>query len=511
MVKKESSDEKRDWQKADARVLGQIMAAQNIIFALPDITHIAEFYAHALISVPGIISCRVCLGHISAHAGEMDSSVCAECEIFRKTAGENNTFIQANPDFVCKLADQPDMRIIAIDSYQRHFGFFVFKIENATVFDVYQPFINNLANYIAISLDNRLQGNLLQKAHDELELRVEERTAELKNANELLLQDITERRRAEEALRESEEHYHALFNLISDAVYVIEQETGRVLDVNEAACRIYGYTREEWLKMKNTDVSAEPDETRKATKELPNIIPVRYHRKKDGTVFPLEMTLNTFNLQGRKTIIVAARDITERKRAEEERIKAEGALRGSDQRLRLVMEASHIGVWDLDLVDHSAFRTLDHDIIFGYAELLPRWTYEMFLEHVLPEDRTMVDRKFAHAIETQSDWNFECRIRRNDGEVRWIWATGRHLSDTSGAVRRMAGIVMDITERKRAEDEIRKLNAELEQRVRDRTAELETKNAELERMNRLFVGRELKMIELKKKIAELEKKEEGEK
>jgi hypothetical protein len=59
MVKKENSDEKMDWQKADARVLGQIMAAQNIVFALPDITHIAEFYAQSLISVPGdnLLSC----------------------------------------------------------------------------------------------------------------------------------------------------------------------------------------------------------------------------------------------------------------------------------------------------------------------------------------------------------------------------------------------------------------------------------------------------------------------
>lgn len=166
-------------------------------------------------------------------------------------------------------------------------------------------------------------------------------------------------------------------------------------------------------------------------------------------------------------------------RARIERKRAEEALQGSDQRLRLVMEASHIGVWDLDLVDHSAFRTLDHDIIFGYAELLPRWTYEMFLEHVLPEDRTMVDRKFAHAIENQSDWNFECRIRRNDGDVRWIRATGRHLSGTAGAVRRMAGIVQDITERKQAEEEIRRLNAELEQKVIERTTELNMKTGEL--------------------------------
>jgi len=142
-------------------------------------------------------------------------------------------------------------------------------------------------------------------------VEMRQRIAELEVAD-------TERQRAEEALKQSEERYRDLFNLISDAVYVIDQETGRVLDVNVTACKMYGYTREEWLKMKNTNVSAEPAETRKTTKETPEAIPIRYHKKKDGTVFPLEMTLNTFDLKGRKTIVATARDITERQRAEAE-------------------------------------------------------------------------------------------------------------------------------------------------------------------------------------------------
>jgi PAS domain-containing protein len=83
------------------------------------------------------------------------------------------------------------------------------------------------------------------------------------------------------------------------------------------------------------------------------------------------------------------------------------------------------------------------------------WTYQMLLEHVVPEDRAMVDEKFRHATATGSDWSFDCRIRRLDGEVRWIWAAGRPRPDPTGRARRMTGIVQDITERKRSEERLR--------------------------------------------------------
>ncbi len=135
-----------------------------------------------------------------------------------------------------------------------------------------------------------------------------------------------------------------------------------------------------------------------------------------------------------------------------ERTRAEHALRENEARLQFSLETSHIGAWDLDLVDHSAFRSPEHDRIFGYPHLLPQWTFDMFLEHILPEDRPAVAAQFQEAVATQGDWSIECRIRRVDGEVRWIWAAGRHRPDETGRVRRMAGIVQDITERKRVEE-----------------------------------------------------------
>ena len=130
--------------------------------------------------------------------------------------------------------------------------------------------------------------------------------------------DITERKRAEEALRESEEKYRQLFELESDAIFLIDNETGGILEVNAVGSALYGYSREDLLQKKNTDLSAEPDETRRATVEGWTRVPVRFHRKKDGTVFPVEITGRHFTWRGREVHIAAIRDITERLQAEEE-------------------------------------------------------------------------------------------------------------------------------------------------------------------------------------------------
>ena len=140
----------------------------------------------------------------------------------------------------------------------------------------------------------------------------------------------------------------------------------------------------------------------------------------------------------------------------------EADLRRSKERLDLALEVADMGEWELDLRNHTASRSLHHDQIFGYTSLLPEWTYEMFLKHVLPEDRAGVDDKFKTSLATGT-WDFEARIQRVDREVRWIWARGRVWTDESGQAARMFGIVTDITDRKRAQEELR----ESEDRYRD--------------------------------------------
>ena len=139
-------------------------------------------------------------------------------------------------------------------------------------------------------------------------------------------EDVTARVLAEQALRESEEQYRLLFDLESDAIFIVRNEDGQILEANTAATVLYGYARGELLSLKNTDLSAEPESTRQAASEQkPSdqvvVIPLRYHRKKDGSIFPVEITARFIVWKSQNVHIVTMRDITEHKKNEAELLK----------------------------------------------------------------------------------------------------------------------------------------------------------------------------------------------
>jgi PAS domain S-box-containing protein len=130
--------------------------------------------------------------------------------------------------------------------------------------------------------------------------------------------DITERIKAEKELKDNEEKYRTLFETERDSLFLIDKETFEILDVNDSACSMYGYSKEEMLKMKNYDVSAEPEETIKNTQNMKDRISLRYHKKKDGTVFPVDISANEISFRNRRVIFAAIRDITEQMKYESE-------------------------------------------------------------------------------------------------------------------------------------------------------------------------------------------------
>jgi PAS domain S-box-containing protein len=283
--------------------------------------------------------------------------------------------------------------------------------------------------------------------------------------------DITERRKTEDALRESEEKYRTLFeNMLEGFAYcrMIYDELQRPVDfiylnVNRSFDRIIG-AKTVTGKLVTEVFSGIREEYPQLFEIYGRVALTGQPESFDLDFRPSGKLLHISVYSPQKEFFVAIfEDITEVRRVEAE-------LRESEQRLLLALDVSRMGIWELDLTLHSAHRTLRHDQIFGYQTLLPEWTYEMFLLHVIPEDRKDVDEKFNEAIAKQQIWSFECRIRRNDDVVRWIMAVGKGEYDPNGKPVRMLGIVQDITDRKQVEQQREILIKDLEQ-----------KNAELER------------------------------
>ena len=180
----------------------------------------------------------------------------------------------------------------------------------------------------------------------------------------------------------------------------------------------------------------------------------------------------------------------------EDQQRAEAAQRVSEETLLRTLDAAHIGHWNLNLVTHAASRSLQHDQIFGYSKLLADWTYEKFLSHVHPEDRARVDQLFQAGVATKTQWDFECRITRHDGELRWIWAHGSIFTNAAGESERMLGMVTDITERKQAERQLKEHTGRLEQLSRQLLVAQETERRHIARELHDEVGQLLTVVKL---------------
>jgi PAS domain S-box-containing protein len=274
-------------------------------------------------------------------------------------------------------------------------------------------------------------------------------------------EDITDRKQVEESLRESEEKFRGIFDMISDGIHIhdvgIDGRPGKFIEVNKVACRMLQYTREELLEHSPLDFVTEyhsrpPEEIFDELISTGHAIFETEHRRKDGTIIPVEVNTNVVTLQGKRVVVSVVRDITERKRVEE-------VLRQNQIELANAMDIAHLVNWEYDVAS-GMFRFDDrfYSLFATTAEreggnLMSAETYSR--EFVHPDDSALVGEAIWTLLGTD-DPNFrgqmEHRIIRRDGEVRTIIARYAPVMDEKGKVVRTFGANQDITEQKRMED-----------------------------------------------------------
>jgi len=283
--------------------------------------------------------------------------------------------------------------------------------------------------------------------------------------------EITKRTQMEEKLAESEERYRRLFETSQDGLLLIDKKTGNVINVNPAIAKLLGHSREEFIgkKVKDIGLFKDIEDIQEIIKKLDEVGFIYYDNVLIETRGGQRIDTEIYLINRAKVIQCNIRDITERKRAEE-------ALKESEKKYRNLVDNALVGVYITNLKGDFLFANNALAKIFEFRSPEEMMTKSVPSVYKNPEDRNVLIKNLRKTGKVD---NFEIEILTNAGITKTV------LLNATLDYEVISGMVMDITDHKRAEEEIRK-------RVK-----------ELEDFYDMGVGRELRMIELKEKIEEL--------
>jgi len=267
--------------------------------------------------------------------------------------------------------------------------------------------------------------------------------------NEILIvqYDITKIREAEQAQRESEENFRIIFNSTGDIIMVSElYDEGRIIVANEFASSRLGYSMEELLKLNPMNIIQNSINLKERLRHLlkyGKLIHEESLLTKDGNSIIVELISQISYIRNKKVIVAVARDISERKIAEK-------ALKASEEKLKEAQKIAHLGNWELDVIQNTLYWSDEHYRIFGVDKdgFVP--TIKSFNETVHPEDLNFVEDAYADSLKNKTGYDIEYRLLLKSGEVKYVNSICNNVYDKNGKHIKSYGIIMDITERKKA-------------------------------------------------------------
>ncbi|MGI9067642.1 MAG: sigma 54-interacting transcriptional regulator [Pyrinomonadaceae bacterium] len=302
----------------------------------------------------------------------------------------------------------------------------------------------------------------LRKAHDELEERVAERTAELSRINHSLQEQMTKRGRSEEELRVSEERFYKAFNASPDPMAITRYEDGRYLSVNDSFVREVGYDSGEVLGCTTLELNlwADPDDSPRLIHMLSEKgriykEEIRF-RTKAGQIRTGLFSAEIIEVGGERCILTLTSDITERQRAEE-------ALRESEARYRSLVESLPAIVYvAAPRPPYSPIYVSPNIESLGYT--LEEWFRlpDLWVSLLHPDDREWVLRETEAAMAAGRENDYEYRVIARDGTTHWFHDRGRFVLAENRPFC-WQGVIINITERKRTESKLAEMHAQIEQ------------------------------------------------
>jgi PAS domain S-box-containing protein len=316
-----------------------------------------------------------------------------------------------------------------------------------------EPYVSGLGRDVT---ERRRAEQALQKAHDEMEQRVEERTAELAHTNEQLKREIIERKRTEKELRDNEERYRALADATFEAVFI--SENGICIDTNQTAVEMFGYDYDELIGIFGTDVIA-PESKELVKQNMLSGYEEPYGviaQRKNGTTFQVEIRGKMTVYQGKPVRVTVVHDIDKSKTMEQR-------LRESEKKYREIFELSPEAIVLLDnkgnILDVNA-RIQDW-LDYSREEVIGKKFLDLPFLSTEGKSKAMV--KFSDRLAGKKVPPYEIDFYTKSGEKRVGRIVANPIKDANGEIIQDLGLISDITERKKAEQELKKKKRNLEE------------------------------------------------